>query len=59
MNNYQECEMGMTQRFSSSGIDVRLDLSAERKLSTEEYDRMGKIILKTMDELKEALGQNQ
>lgn len=36
-------------------LNLIIEVNAERKLSTEEYDAIGKIITRTMDELDKTL----
>ncbi len=56
--------MGGRMKMNSTGIkqwreinelDLIIEVNAERKLSTEEYDAIGKIITRAMDELDKTL----
>ncbi len=42
----------------ANGLNLIIEVNAERKLSTEEYDAIGKIITHTMDELKKMLSKD-
>lgn len=42
----------------TNGIDLIVEVRTERRLSTEEYDAIGKIITHTMDELEKMLSKD-
>lgn len=42
----------------ANGLNLIIEVNAERKLSTEEYDTIGKIITRTMDELEKSLSKD-
>lgn len=40
-------------------LDLEIEVRVERKLSTAEYEKMGNIINRALDDLKDALNQTQ
>lgn len=47
------------QWLGDDGLDLEIEVRVERKLSAAEYEKMGNIINRVMDDLKDALNQTQ